>query len=184
MMEQLAPVTVSEVIREWWSAPLRNTIRRWNWKAAVWSGIYRAPAFFGASLEAGLSRALVAGAAEFGFRMLVSGVCGALTQALRHARPRGAAALILLVGIPAVTQLLEWLMHVLLQTPNVKTAVWISLAMTVLSSSFNWYSMRQGVLLSGGEGGTFLHDLRRMPGIIAGFIAAPFGWVFRSRASK
>jgi hypothetical protein len=144
----------------------------WNWKAGVLSAIYRAPIFLLTSLQAGWRLAIAAMFAETAFRVLTSGFYGALTQAFRRLEPPWVAFAIILVLAPAAVQLLEFLVHHFTRTPNLKTGVLISTAMTALASLFNWYSMRQGAMLTGREARPFSADLKRFPALIYGFVTA------------
>lgn len=144
----------------------------WNWKAGVLSAIYRAPVFFLTSLHAGWRMALSAMSVETAFRVVTSGFYGAIIQALRQLQPAWLAILIVLLLAPAVVQLLEFAVHLFSGTPNLKTGVFISTAMTAVASLFNWYSMRHGALLTGRNAGSFSSDLARFPVLIYGFVTA------------
>jgi hypothetical protein len=67
---------------------------------------------------------------------------------------------------------LECLLHWFRGTPHLRVAVIASLVVSGISSLFNWYAMRRGALLVGGEGGSFGSDLRRLPGLLVGFVVA------------
>jgi len=160
-------------LRDFAANPLRWLVSRWNWKAALWSGLYRIPPFLGAAANEGIGAALAAGGIEFVYRAGVSGFAAAITQALRHAEPRALAVTIVLLVVPGILHFLEWLIHHFAGTPNLKTSVIISVAMTVLATLFNLYAMRQGVLLTGREGRPLLSDIVSLPRVVAGFLAWP-----------
>ena len=144
----------------------------WNWKAGFLSAVYRAPIFFVTSLRAGWRLAVSAMVAETAFRVVTSGFYGAVMQAIRRLEPPWLAIVIVLVLAPAAVQLLELGVHVFSGTPNLKTGVLVSTAMTAVASLFNWYSMRQGALLTGEGASPFLSDLKRLPRLIYGFVTA------------
>lgn len=144
----------------------------WNWKAAILSALYRAPIFFFTSLRGGLTGALSAMLIESLFRTVTSGFYGAATQALRRFQPEWLAFTLILVVLPGLVQLLEAAMHWLRGTHNLKAGLWVSLTVTAISSLFNFYAMRRGTLLTGGEGQSFGRDLKRIPLLIGGFLAA------------
>lgn len=144
----------------------------WNWKAAVLSALYRAPIFFITSLRDGLKGALSAMLVESLFRSMTSGFYGAATQALRRFRPEWLAITLILVVLPGLVQLLEAVVHWLRGTHNLKAGLWVSFIVTAIASLFNFYAMRRGALLTGGEGQSFGRDLKRIPILIGGFIAA------------
>ena len=144
----------------------------WNWKAALMSAVYRAPIFFVTSLRAGWRLAVSAMFAETAFRVVTSGFFGAATQAIRRLEPPWLAVLLVLVLAPAAVQLLEFGVHWLRGTPNLRTGVLISTAMTAIASLFNWYAMRQGTMLTGRDGKPFWSDMKRFPILIYGFVMA------------
>lgn len=92
------------------------------------------------------------------------------------------AVLLLLLLAPAAVQALELMVHYFSHTPNLKTGILVSSAMTAVAPLFNWYSMRQGAMLTGREAQPFSADLKRFPRLIWGFVAAiPIALVKRTR---
>jgi hypothetical protein len=148
------------------------------------SAIYRAPIFFLTTLKAGWRTALSAFVVEGLFRAATSGVMGAITQAVRNLNPQWLALLIVLAIVPGVVQALELLVHWLRGTPNLKTGLLVSTVITCISCLFNWYAMRQGTLLTGGEGNSFGTDLKRLPMVILRFIAAGPVFLWRAIAGR
>lgn len=136
------------------------------------SALYRAPIFFLTSSRAGWRAAVSAMFVETAFRAITSGFYGAVTQALRRLQPAWLAIAIILVIAPAAVQLLEYAVHLVRGTPNVRTGVLISSALTGIASLFNWYAMRQGTMLTGEEAQPFATDLKRLPRIVFDFLAA------------
>ena len=74
--------------------------------------------------------------------------------------------------LPGASHSIEFVVHLLRGTPNLRTSLIASVSFTMLSTLFNLYAMRRGALLVGAEGGSVGADLRRMPRLIAGFLAA------------
>jgi len=142
----------------------------WNWKTALFSGLYRAPGFAAVSWRFGVEEAARAGAAEFALFAVMAGFTGALTQRVRNLRPVWAASLIVLVVIPLCLHSVEWLAHTALGSVAKGRGVALSLAMTVVAELFNWYVMRQGAMLAGREGAPFVADVKRIPALIGGFL--------------
>lgn len=145
-------------------------VRRWNWKSALLSPIFRAAIFFFANLTAGIWAALGAMGAEFTFRSLGSGFYGALTQSLRRVEPHWQARLAALLLLPAVNHSLEFLVHWLRGTPNLKTSVLASLCFTTISSLFHLHVMRHGALIVGEGAQSLWADLKRMPRLVLSFL--------------
>lgn len=152
--------------------PASRLFKLWNWKAAILSALYRAPIFLLSGLRGGWRGALSAMLVESAFRAVTSGFYGAATQALRRFQPEWLALVLILVVLPGVVQVLEALLHWLRGTPNLTAGLGISLLVTAISCLFNFYAMRRGALLTGGEGQSFGRDLARIPRLIGGFIAA------------
>jgi len=143
----------------------------WNWKSALWSGLYRSPAFLIAGWKAGLAAALRGAGVEFLLFAAISGFTGAATQRFRHAQPPWKARLVILGIIPACLHLAEWTTHTIAGTQGRGRGVLISISMTVLAAAFNWYAMRRGAFLAGHEGESLLNDIKRLPTIAFGFVA-------------
>jgi hypothetical protein len=166
------PETVGGVIRWMLHHPWRAIGSRWNYKSAVLSAACRAILFFSTNLSAGLDAALGALAAEFALRLTTAGFYGAVTQAFRRARPECTAMFVAMVVLPTVSHSLEWLVHWLRGTPELLVSMAVSIAFTALSTSFNLFAMRRGVLVVGTDGRKLLDDLRAMPRLVGLFVAA------------
>lgn len=107
-------------------------------------------------------------------------VYAAFTEAVRYAVPEFVVGLLLLVVLPAITLALDALLHYLVRTPNLVAGVAASLAVSVLSSAFNWYSMRRGTLLVGPKARPFTSDVASLPILIARFLSEPFVLLWRA----
>jgi hypothetical protein len=158
---------------------LRDLVRRpqqilflWNWKSALLSVVLRGPIFVIVTLRRGWTDSLLAFCTESVFCVVTAGFYGAIAQTLRDAEPEWLAVLFLTVIMPALFQVLEYVLHRFRGTPHLRVAEMISLVVSALSALFNWYAMRRGTLLVGGEGGRFGDDLRRLPRLLLNFVAA------------
>lgn len=163
--------TFSGVLGSLLHDPHRHLMSRWNWKSAVLSSLCRAIVFLLVNLSAGLNAATGAMIAEFLYRVLTAGYSGALTQAFRHARPRWAAA----ATIPAVSHLLEFLLHWLRGTPNLRLSIAASLVFTVFSTLFNLHAMSRGVLTVGLGSKSLADDFRSLPLVFMTFLRSRLG---------
>jgi hypothetical protein len=143
----------------------------WNWKSAVLSMILRGPIFFVAAVHRGWRSALAALLTESIFCALSAGFYGAVVQILKDAQPQWLTGLFLTVAMPLSFQVLEYVLHWFLGTPHLRAAGIVSLFVGSISAFFNWYAMRRGTLLVGGEGGGFGGDLLRLPRLFLGFVA-------------
>lgn len=160
------------VFRSLAAAPWTLLIRRWNWKAAMFSSLFRGSIFFTANLSAGWRAAVGALAAEFVLRAATSGFYGALTQAFRRVEPAHLAAVTVILLLPIVTHSLEFLVHWARGTPKLVASIAVSACFTCVSTLFNLYAMRRGTLVTGDGGSGLVDDMKRMPAVIAGFLMA------------
>ena len=153
----------------------------WNWKAAWLSIILRGPIFLAVTIRRGFGVAFATLLVECVYCMSTAGFYGAFVQTLRDAEPEWLTILFLTVVLPGIFQTLEFLMHLYRGTPHLRIAELISVAASAISALFNWYAMRRGVLLVGGEGGSFGSDLRRLPVLLLKFVAALPRWIVEQR---
>jgi hypothetical protein len=149
--------------------PWRHVGRRWNYKSALTSACLRSLLYFSTTLTAGVSAAVSALSTEFWFRFVTAGFYGALTQAFRGVQPPWAGMLAAMVLLPVVAHSLELAVHWVRHTANLEANIMVSVCFTAISTSFNLFAMRQGVLITGEGSRPLGADLRRMPGIMVGF---------------
>jgi hypothetical protein len=164
-------VSVPAVFRELIRNPVGLLVRRWNWKAAVISSLFRAAIFFAANLAAGWRAAVAAMSIELLYRGITAGFFGALTQAFRRAQPAWLAAGTAMVLLPLTSHSLEFTIHFARGTPKLIASIISSVIFTILSTLFNLYAMRRDVLIVGSGGRSFGDDFRALPRIIGGFLA-------------
>lgn len=174
--------TVASVLWLLATRPFQLLFVGWNWKAAVLSAATRAPVFLLTTIGGGWRRAWVAVMVESAFRISSAGIFAAAIQAFRNARPEWAAALIILLWIPLLSQVLDGLLHLAMHTPNLGAGLLVSLLVTALSSLFNWYAMRRGALLIGEHAHPFWSDLRAIPLLVLSFLLSPLHCVLHSGA--
>lgn len=159
--------------------PANLFLRHWNWKAALLSAAGRAPVFLATTYSYGWRRATLAVAVETAYRAGTAGFFAAFIQAIRNRRPTWLAVLLTTGAVPAVSLGLDYLLHLLMGTPNLRAGILVSLIISAITSLFNWYSMQRGTLLVGQEQNSLVMDLCRMPGLILGFLLVPFSWMWR-----
>jgi hypothetical protein len=143
----------------------------WNWKSALLSVVLRGPIFLVAAGRQGWQAAFAALLTESVFCAVSAGFYGAIVQSLKDAEPQWLTGVFLAALIPVIFQVLEYLLHWFRGTPHLRIAEIVSLIVSGLSALFNWYAMRRGTLLVGGEGANFGGDLRRLPRLFVGFVA-------------
>jgi len=164
-------MTVTDVLRQLCRMPGELLLGKWNWKSAVFSSLIRALIFFFCNLRSGVHAAEGAMLAEFVYRGFTSGFYGALTQAFRKATPVWKASLTVMFLLPLSQHSMELVVHVLRHTPHLRLSFIISVCFTAISTLFNLYAMRRGVLVTGEDAGSVASDMRRIPVLIGGFVA-------------
>jgi len=157
-------------------------LRRWNWKAALFSSLVRGIIFLLANLRSGWYAAVGAMLAEWLYRAVTSGFYGAVTQSLSEVEPAWQGAVVAMVVLPLSSHALEFLVHWLRHTPHLRTSVISSISFTVVSTLFNLYAMRRGIMVVGKRSASLAADLRAIPSAIAGFVAVLPLWLWRSVA--
>ena len=161
--------------------PHQNLIKKWNWKSAILSTVLRSGLFFFANLTAGLPAALAAMITEWIYRGVTAGFYGALTEAFSDVEPPWSGALAVLVLLPIANHSVEFLVHWVRGTNRLYTSIGASVALTALSSLFNYYAMRRGTFIVGRGRKALLHDLGQFPRLVVEFCLLPVRWVRRRR---
>jgi len=166
------PATIGSVVRSVLTRPRELLIRRWNWKSALLSSVIRAVLFFVTNLPAGGRAALAAAGAELIFRGATSGFYGAMTEAFARVSPAWAATVAATVLVPTVSHTLELFVHLLRGTPRLVSSVVASIVFTVISTAFNLFAMRRGLLIVGDGRRSLCSDLLHMPALVGEFALA------------
>ena len=113
--------------------------------------------------------------AEFLYRSVSAGFYGSLTQAFRKSEPRWAATLVALIVIPGISHTIEFFVHLLRETPNLRASILASMIFTLISTLFNLHAMRRGVLVVGQGEKSLVEDMRSLPVTIWTFLSTGFG---------
>lgn len=181
---QLDGVSSAQAVarEERWS--LVRLVTLWNWKSAVLSVMLRAPVFAIATLRHGpevIAGTVVTEAAVCAFN---AGWFAAVAQVLRNRKPVWLVATVISVIVPACGQVIEYVVHMWHQTPHRLAAVLVSTVLGGIAQLFNWYAMKHGTLLVGGEQSSFAQDMRRFPLLLARFLWLGPQWLARRLASE
>jgi len=155
----------------------RGNVALWNWKSAILSVAFRVPVFAAVTMRIGVDAMTGAVLAETAVCALYAGFYAAVVQYIRNRRPVWLTAFTIAVLLPALGQLLEYEVHTWRSTPHRILAVILSSILSVLSSLFNWYVMRQGTFLVGRERSSFVADLRRFPLLLWRFLLLAPRWL-------
>ena len=175
-------MTVFETCRELGRHPVRQLIHQWNWKNAVFTALIRGAVFFATNLVAGVPAAVRALAVDALFRVPLSGIYAAVTQALTSAQPRWAALLVIAGLVPAFGHVVEFGVHWLSETPELRISILASVTFSAASTLFNLFSMERGVFLVGAAARPFREDLKRLPALLLDFLLAPARRLHRRRS--
>ena len=152
--------------------PVQTLVPPWSWKAAAFSAVVRATAFFVTNLKAGRPKATKAMLVEAVFAVFAGGLIGAISQHLRRAKPLWATALLVWAGLPAIMVLAQLGVHHMARTPHQSGGVLTSFFLGGIAAAYSWYAMRHGAMLGGIDETTVRHDLRSLPGISLDFVLA------------
>ena len=175
----LAPSkTIGEALIGVWHDPAQ-LVRHWNYKGAIMSSSLRAPIFLVTYLVGRESIRLALGAAlaQFIFRFIFAGVGGALIQAFRRVEPAWKALLAILLIVPVISHLFEFLVQTgfvyFTQTSDhTDVAVVRSICISILSALFSLFIMRRGVMIVGeAETKSIWSDFAHFPRLIFEFMA-------------
>lgn len=164
--------SVAGVLRDLRDRPYEYLIRRWHWKASLFSSLIRGSIFFAANASAGFAAASGAAQAEFLYRLIASGFYGSLTQAFRRAHPAWLANLTAVILLPILQHSVELTIHWLRGTPNLNASMGSSILFTIFSTLFNLYSMRRGSLVVGQGAQPIWRDIRNFPHLLWGFLSS------------
>src|SRR5687767_6615588 len=183
--ESPAPHRVVDVFRYLVRHPVEMLVWRWNWKAALFSGVLRSLIYLFTHLKEGWRAALGAMSVEFFFRLVVSGASGSLVQAFHNAAPVWLATLCVMIMLPAFSHMIEFTLHTLNGDVNKGKAIVISISFSILSAIFNLFAMRRDALLvKDARAQSIGQDLIRLPKIVAEFMFYPLVWLWRRNKAQ
>jgi LSD1 subclass zinc finger protein len=180
-----APHRVVDVFRYLVRHPVEMLVWRWNWKAAVFSGLLRSLIYLFTHLKEGWRAALGAMSVEFFFRLIVSGASGSLVQAFHNAAPVWLATLCVMIMLPAFSHMIEFTLHTLNGDVNKGKAITISIAFSIISAIFNLFAMRRDALLvKDARAQSLGQDLIKLPKIVGEFMFYPLVWLWNRSKKK
>ena len=145
----------------------------WNWKCALLSATARSIVYLSAMARTGLKGSLAVVLVEMAYVSLTAGLYAGWQQKALSFERRWLGNLIVVLGVPGLSQMLDWLAHRAVGAPVPNHATVAVCIFALLSALFHLYVMRRGTFLTGAEGRSLLDDFRGMPRLILGFIVAP-----------
>ena len=180
-----APHRVVDVFRYLVRHPIEMLVWRWNWKAALFSGVLRSMIYLFTHLKEGWRAALGAMSVEFFFRLIVSGASGSLVQSFHNAAPVWLATLCVMIMLPAFSHMIEFTLHTWNGDVNKGKAIMISITFSIISAIFNLFAMRRDALLVKDDRAQSLgQDLIKLPKIVGEFMFFPFIWLWNRSKKK
>lgn len=152
---------------------LAQAISCWNWKCALLSASARSLVYLAAMTHSrfrgGLSIVLV----EMVYVTLTAGLYAGLQQKALAFRSRLLGNATVVIAVPGLAQLLDWLTHRAIGAAAPGKATLAVCIFAAISALFHLHVMRRGVFLTGRAGQPLLEDFRRIPRLTAAFVMAP-----------
>ena len=144
----------------------------WNWKCALLSATARSVVYVAAMAHASGSNRSAVVLVEVGYVTLTAGIYAALQQRALRIRSRILGDAIVVLGVPALAQLFDWLAHRAMGAAAPGRATVSVCIFAAISALFHLHLMSNGVFLTG-HGRSLADDFRRIPRLLAGFVAKP-----------
>jgi hypothetical protein len=149
----------------------------WNWKCALLSACARSAVYLAAMARTGGahagSSALSVALVEMAYVTVTAGIYAGMQQRALSFRSRLWGNLTVVLGVPGLSQMMDWLTHRVAGASAPGRATMAVCVFAAVSAFFHLHVMRRGAFLTGRDGRSFADDFRRMPQLIGGFVAAP-----------
>jgi hypothetical protein len=155
----------------------------WNWKCALMSAAVRSLVYGVAMLRGtGRERLAVIGV-EMLYVTLTAGLYAGLQQRALGMRRRWLGDLCIVLLVPGLSQVLDWLIHKAVGAPAPVPALTGAAIFTLISALFHRHVMRHGTFLTGESEASILEDFRRIPRLVVSFVIWP-GVLLRSLSAR
>ena len=151
---------------------LAQALSCWNWKCALLSATARSIVYLAALARSGPHKSLSIVVVEIAYVTLTAGIYAGAQQKALGLRSRLLGNFTIAVGVPALSQILDWLAHCAVGAPVPQHAMVAVSVFTLISALFHLFVMRRGVFLSG-CGHSLAGDFRRVPRLLVRFVTAP-----------
>jgi len=149
----------------------------WNWKCALLSACARSLLYTLAMMRTQGHQRLAVVAVELLYVTMTAGVYAGLQQRALGLRRRWLGDLGIVVGVPGLSQLLDWLLHRVAGAPAPHRALAGMCAFTLISALFHRHVMRHGTFLTGERGRSLADDFRRIPKLALSFVVSPVAFL-------
>ncbi len=144
----------------------------WNWKCALLSATARSLVYLAALARSRHHGRVSIVLVEIAYVALTAGLYAGMQQRALGLRSRLIGNLTVALAVPALSQAIDWLAHRFAGAPVPLRAMIAVSIFTLVSALFHLYVMRRGVFLSG-RGHSLGDDFRRIPRLVAAFVATP-----------
>ena len=155
----------------------------WNWKCALMSAVVRSLVYAVAMLHSRNVQGFVVIGVEMLYVTFTAGLYAGLQQKALGLRRRWLGDVCIVLGVPGLSQVLDWLVHRAVGAPAPHRALAGAAIFTLLSALFHRHVMRHGTFLTGDKAHSITEDFRRIPRLVVSFVLWP-GAVLRSLPVK
>lgn len=145
----------------------------WNWKCALLSATARSAVYLAALTHSSPRGSFAIVGIEMLYVSLTAGIYAGLQQRALDFRPRRLGNFTIVIGVPALSQLLDWLTHRAAHAGAPARAIMAACIFTFVSALFHLHVMRRGAFITGHAGRSLVDDFRRMPRLIVEFVVRP-----------
>lgn len=137
------------------------------------SAVVRSLVYLGAMAHSRQHGSLTIALVEMAYVTATAGLYAGLQQRALAIRSHLLGNLCIVVAVPGLAQLLDWLTHRAVGPAAPARALVAVCVFTLLSALFHLHVMRRGVFLTGAAGRTLADDFRRIPRLVLAFLMLP-----------
>jgi hypothetical protein len=145
--------------------PPRNLLQQafscWNWKCALMSATARSLVYLAGMSRKGFQGSLAVVLVEIAYVTLTAGAYAGMQQRALTVRPRLVGSLIITVGVPALSQALDWTAHRVTGATVTGKATLAVCLFAGVSALIHLHLMRRGAFLTG-IGTSLADDFRNL----------------------
>lgn len=145
----------------------------WNWKCALMSATVRSLVYGAAMLRGGSGERLAVIGVEMLYVTVTAGLYAGLQQRALGMRRRWLGDVCIVLLVPGLSQVLDWLAHKAVGAPAPVPALTGAVVFTLISALFHRHAMRNGTFLTGDAGVSMREDFRRIPRLVVSFVMWP-----------
>lgn len=151
----------------------------WNWKCALMSAVVRSLLYGVAMMRGNGHERMVVIGVEMLYVTLTAGAYAGMQQWALRLRRRWLGDICIVILVPGLSQVLDWLAHRVVGAPAPARALTGAAVFTLISALFHRHVMRHGTFLTGDSESSMAEDFRRIPRLVVSFVVWP-GAVLRS----